>query len=436
MKVDVIMPKMGESIQEGKILRWMKKPGDKIEKDESILEISTDKVDSEIPSPAPGILTKIVVPEGETVEVGTIIAVIETDASAAKVEAAVPVSLQASTDTHRPLDTIPRPTTEVGAKETISARQRESDRFYSPLVRTIAKKEGIALEELDQIGGTGIKGRVTKKDVFDYLNTRSVKPVPPARHEPTLRRADLAELQKKYPAPLYQVVQMDNVQLKMAEHMVRSVQTSPHVEAVSECDVTSIVDFRAKNADRFERQEGFKLTFTPFFVDAAIRALKEFPLVNSSIEGDKIIMKSFINFGMAVASPSGLLVPVIKRADEKSFLALARDINDLAVRTRNKKLMPDEIQGGTFTITNYGVFGNIIGTPIINQPQVAILGVGAIKKRPVVVSDAEGNDTIAIRSIVYLTLAFDHRIIDGALGGQFLAKVVSNLEQYDFSRTF
>jgi 2-oxoglutarate dehydrogenase E2 component (dihydrolipoamide succinyltransferase) len=229
---------------------------------------------------------------------------------------------------------------------------------------------------------------------------------------------------------------MDNVQLKMAEHMVRSVQTSPHVEAVSECDVTRIVDFRAKNADRFERQEGFKLTFTPFFVDAAVRALKEFPLVNSSIEGDKIILKSFINFGMAVASPGGLIVPVIKSADEKSFLALARAINDLAVRTRNKKLMPDEIQGGTFTITNYGVFGNIIGTPIINQPQVAILGVGAIKKRPVVVTDVEGSDTIAIRSIVYLTLAFDHRIIDGALGGQFLAKVVSNLEQYDFGGTF
>lgn len=436
MKVDVIMPKMGESIQEGKILRWMKKPGDKIEKDESILEISTDKVDSEIPSPAPGILTKIVVAEGETVEVGTIIAEIETDASAAKVDLTLPVTAQPSTESRLAPPTSSVGFAEVGAAETISARQRRSDRFYSPLVQTIAKKEGIALEELDQISGTGIGGRVTKKDVFDYLSKRSTTPAFAVRREPAVPRADLKELQKKYPAPHYDIVQMDNVQLKMAEHMVRSVHTSPHVEAISECDVSAIVEFRAQNADRFERQEGFKLTYTPFLITAAIGALKEFPIVNSSIEGDKIIVKKFINFGIAVASPSGLLVPVIKSAEEKNFLGLARAINDLAVRTRNKKLSPDEIQGGTFTITNYGVFGNIIGTPIINQPQVAILGVGAIKKRPVVVTDPDGKDSIAIRSIVYLTLAFDHRIIDGAIGGQFLARVVSNLEQYSFSGTF
>lgn len=436
MKVDVIMPKMGESIQEGKILRWMKKPGDKIEKDESILEISTDKVDSEIPSPAPGILTRIVVPEGDTVEVGTIIAEIETDASAARVDLTLPVAIQPSTESRFAPPTSSVGFAEVGAAETISARQRKSDRFYSPLVRTIAQKEGIALVELDQISGTGIGGRVTKKDVFDYLNKRSTAPAIAVRREPAVHRADLKELQKKYPAPLYDVVQMDNVQLKMAEHMVRSVHTSPHVEAISECDVSTIVEFRAQNAERFERQEGFKLTYTPFFITAAIGALKEFPIVNSSIEGDKIIVKKFINFGIAVAAPSGLIVPVIKSAEEKNFLGLSRAINDLAVRTRNKKLSPDEIQGGTFTITNYGVFGNIIGTPIINQPQVAILGVGAIKKRPVVVTDPDGKDSIAIRSIVYLTLAFDHRIIDGAIGGQFLAKVVSNLERYDFSGTF
>jgi pyruvate/2-oxoglutarate dehydrogenase complex dihydrolipoamide acyltransferase (E2) component len=215
---------------------------------------------------------------------------------------------------------------------------------------------------------------------------------------------------------------------------VRSVRTSPHVEAISECDFSRIVEFRLKNADRFEQQEGFKFTFMPFIVDATVRALKAFPLLNSSVEGDKIILKKSINFGVAVASPGGLIVPVIKNADEKNFFGIARAINDLAIRARAKRLMPEEIQGGTFTMTNYGVFGNIIGTPIINQPQVAILGVGAIKKRPVVMTDSAGNDSIAVRSMVYLTLAFDHRIIDGALGGQFLAKVVSNLEQYDFAR--
>jgi len=434
MRVDVIMPKMGESIQEGKILRWMKKPGDKIEKEESILEISTDKVDSEIPSPTAGVLTKIVIPEGETVEVGTVIAVIETDASAAKVETGAPVVPRPTAEPQPQVAVSDRPIEPTSRSD--SVRQRESNRFYSPLVRSISKKEGIALEELDQLAGSGLGGRVTKKDILGYLERRTARPAAEPRHEPTAQRLDIKELQKKYPPPLYDVVQMDNVQLRMAEHMVRSVRTSPHVEAISECDVTRIVDFREKHADRFERQEGFKLTYTPFFVDAAVRALKEFPLVNSSIEGDKIIIKKFVNFGLAVASSTGLLVPVIKNADEKSFLGLARAANDLAVRTRNKKLSPDEIHGGTFTITNFGVFGNIIGTPIINQPQVAILGIGAIRKRPVVLTDAEGYDSIAIRSIVYLTLAFDHRIVDGALGGRFLGQVVSNLEQYDFSRTF
>jgi 2-oxoglutarate dehydrogenase E2 component (dihydrolipoamide succinyltransferase) len=436
MQVDVVMPKMGESIQEGKILRWMKKPGDKIEKDESILEISTDKVDSEIPSPAAGVLTKIIVPEGDTVEVGTVIAAIETNASAARVESGS--QPPAAPTLQRPPAGEPPAKTAVGASTAapISGGQRESDRFYSPLVRTIARKEGIALEELDQLSGTGIGGRVTKKDVMDYLSTRSAKPTPAVRSEPGLQRVDLKDVQRKHPPPLFEVVQMDNVQLKMAEHMVRSVRTSPHVEAISECDVTGIVDFRLKNAERFEKQESFKLTYTPFFLDAAIRALKEFPLVNSSVEGDKIILKKFINFGIAVASPSGLIVPVIKNAEEKNFLGLARAVNDLSLRTRNKKLSPDEVMGGTFTITNYGIFGNTIGTPIINQPQVAILGVGAIKKRPVVVPDADGNDSLAIRSIVFLTLAFDHRIVDGAIGGQFLERVISNLEQFDFNRTF
>lgn len=417
MLVDVVMPKMGESIQEGKILRWMKKPGEKIEKDETILEISTDKVDSEIPSPAAGSLSKIIIPEGETVEVGTVIAVIETDAVFSMVEQPV---------APRPVEAKPLPSTTTPEENvtglrapSVRTQERKEERFYSPLVRTIAKKEGIALKELDQLEGSGIGGRVTKKDVVGFLSTRGPK-----------------EIQKKPPSPDYDVVQMSNIQLKMAEHMVRSVRTSPHVEAISECDFTRIVDFRSKNADRFEKQEGFKFAYTPFFVEASIRALKEFPIVNSSVEGDEIILKKAINFGIAVASPGGLIVPVIKNADQKDFLGLARAINDLAVRTRSKRLSPEEVQGGTFTITNYGIFGNVIGTPIINQPQVAILGVGAVKKRPVVVTDPDGNDSIAIRSMLYLTLAFDHRIIDGAIGGQFVAKVVSNLEQYDLSGIF
>lgn len=431
MLVEVVMPKMGESIQEGKILRWMKKPGDKIEQDESILEISTDKVDSEIPSPSAGFLSKIVVPEGDTVEVGTIIAVIETDAAALAIGHSPEPS--ASFAKHEVIaETVPSVHSGVLEAPAKKEQKRNGERFYSPLVRTIARKEGVSTEELNAVEGSGIAGRLTKHDLEEYLRHRTSRPV---SHTPVpVTSADLKELQAKYPPPNFEVVQMDHVQLKMAEHMVRSVQTSPHVEAISECDMTRIVEFRSKNADRFEKQEGFKFTFMPFLVEASIRALKAFPLINSSIEGDKIILKKSINFGIAVASQNGLIVPVIKNADGKNFLGLARALNDLAIRTRAKRLMPEEIQGGTFTVTNYGVFGNIIGTPIINQPQVAILGVGAIKKRPVVLTDAEGRDSIAIRSMVFLTLAFDHRLIDGALGGQFLARVVSNLEQYDFSR--
>ena len=432
MLVDVVMPKMGESIQEGKILRWMKKPGDKVELDETILEISTDKVDSEIPSPAAGFLSKIIVPEGETVEVGTVIAAIETGASSSKIDQGVPREPAPEVKTQAVVSEEPREMKELETSQERSSR-REGSRFYSPLVRSIADKEGVAFSELERLEGSGLGGRVTKKDLEEYLNNRSVKPL---GHASTVQAADLKELQKKYPAPAYEVLQMDNLQQKMAEHMVRSVHTSPHVEAISECDFTRIADFRVRQADRFERQEGFKLSFMPFLVEASVRALKAYPIINSSIEGDKIILKKSINFGIAVAAPTGLIVPVIKYADEKSFLGIARAINDLALRTRTKRLLPDEIQGGTFTLTNFGVFGNIIGTPIINQPQVAILGVGAIKKRPVVLTDSDGNDSIAIRSIGYLTLAFDHRIIDGALGGQFLARIVANLEQYDFARVF
>ena len=437
MQVEVVMPKMGESIQEGKILRWIKKAGDKVQKDETILEISTDKVDSEIPSPESGILTKIVVPENDTVPVGTVIAFIETDVSVAKVDTSSP-SADAKETVHE--SSKPEPTlVETVRMEVapVSSRARNGQRFYSPLVRTIAQKEGVSQAELDHIAGTGVGGRVTKHDLLSYLKNRTARPAPVlSMPQIGVQQVDLEELQKKYPAPQHRIVPMDNIQQKMAEHMVKSIHTSPHVQAIAECDVTRLLDFRTKNTDRFEKQEGFKLTYTPFFMDATVRALKEFPLVNSSVEGDKIIQKSFINLGIAVAGPKGLIVPVVKNAEAKNFLGLARAMNDITVRTRNNKLTLDDIQGGTFTITNYGVFGNIIGIPIINQPQVAILGFGAIKKHPVVITDADGNDMIAIRSIVYLTLSFDHRILDGAIGGQFIMKVVSNIENFDFGGAF
>ncbi|MBI2620510.1 MAG: 2-oxo acid dehydrogenase subunit E2 [Ignavibacteriales bacterium] len=436
MQVEVVMPKMGESIQEGKILRWAKKAGDKVQKDETILEISTDKVDSEIPSPAAGVLTKIVVPENETVEVGTVIAMIETDEKSAKVDTSVSARGKGVEETSA---TSMKPASSAAAAPTSvpkSGRGRNGQRFYSPLVRTIAEKEGVSERELDGISGSGIGGRVTKNDLFAYLKTRTSRPGVVRHVESGIRSLDMKEALKKYPLPDYEVRQMDNVQQKMAEHMVRSVQTSPHVQAISECDLTRIVNYRSANFSAFEKQEGYKLTFTPFFLDATVRALKQYPLVNSSVEGDKIIVKNFINLGMAVATPAGLLVPAIKHAEEKSFMGLARAANDIAQRARNKKLTPDDVQGGTFTVTNYGVFGNIIGIPIINQPQVAILGFGAIKKRPIVMTDDDGNDSIAIRSMCYLTLSFDHRILDGAIGGQFIETVVSNLENFDFTNLF
>ncbi len=434
MQVEVVMPKMGESIQEGKILRWMKKVGDKIQRDETILEISTDKVDSEIPSPISGVLSKIVAQEQDTVPVGAVIAYVETDVNA-KVDTSAPSP--APVQESRPQPEPEQPVRQPEPREVESPTNgNNGGRFYSPVVRTIARNEGLSVEELEVIQGSGASGRVTKADVLDFLKQRSTKEAPARRQEfsPSVQKADLAELQKKYPAPAYRIQQMDNVQQKMAEHMVRSVATSPHVAAIDEADVTSIVNFRARAMEKFEKREGFKLTYSPFVAAAVVQSLKEFPLVNSSLEGDKIIYKNAVNLGIAVASPSGLIVPNIMHADEKNFLGLARSIHDLSLRTRNKKLMPDEIQGGTFTISNYGIFGTIIGTPIISQPQVAILGVGAIKKRPMVLTDADGNDSIGIRSMMYLTLSFDHRIIDGALAGQFVGRIRWLLENFDFNR--
>jgi 2-oxoglutarate dehydrogenase E2 component (dihydrolipoamide succinyltransferase) len=406
MRIEVIMPKMGESLQEGTILKWHKKPGDRVQKDEILLEISTDKVDTEIPSPASGILKEILYKENDTVAVGTVIAYIETE-EVREVE---------SKDEGEVIKIH-----EKKSEATIKVRGR---RFYSPIVRSIAKREGISIDELEKIPGTGHGGRVTKKDILKYIEEK--------RRRIEVEEIKIPEVKPEvYPEGKVEVFEMDRITQLMAEHMVKSVHTSPHVSTISECDMTELMRFINSNGDEFRKREGFKLTLTPFIVDAVIRAIKEFPRINSSVEGRRIIVKKFINIGIAVATDYGLIVPVIKNADEKNFIGLARSVNEIVSKAREKRLDPDDIQGGTFSITNYGVFGNIIGTPIINQPQVAILGVGAVKKRPVVITRDE-DDLIAVRSMAYLTLTFDHRIIDGAYGGRFLERVVYYLENFYF----
>jgi 2-oxoglutarate dehydrogenase complex dihydrolipoamide succinyltransferase (E2) component len=409
-RIEVVMPQMGESIAEGTIVKWHKKVGDKVQKDEVLLEISTDKVDSEIPSPAAGVLVEIVVEEQKTVPVRTVIAFIESgDGSAAAPAVSAPAA-------------IPAPTPEIAApairEEKVSAPA--GDRFYSPLVLSIARQEGVSMGELERLSGTGEGGRVTKKDILAFAASRKGKPSVAA---PAAMPSGLEPAPTGGPRRAVETIPMTNVQQKMAQHMVQSIKISPHVAAVHEVDMSEVAAHRAAQAEAFERREGFKLTYMPYILEAVVAAIKKFPLINSSIEGDKILRKNAINIGVAVASESGLIVPVIKHADEKNFVGLARALNDLALRTRTKKLVPDDIQDGTFTISNYGVFGTMIGTPIINQPQVAILGTGAIVRRPVVI-----NEAIAIRSMAYFTMSFDHRIVDGALGGRFLNEIVELLQ--------
>jgi 2-oxoglutarate dehydrogenase complex dihydrolipoamide succinyltransferase (E2) component len=414
-RIEVVMPQMGESITEGTIVKWHKKIGDAVKKDETLLDISTDKVDSEIPSPAAGVLAEIVVAEQQTVAVRTVIAYLETDAAA----------VQELQDSPPPVESVA-----VNEPLLVPATEHPEGRFYSPLVLSIAKVEGLPLAELEKVPGSGEGGRVSKKDILAYLATRGkARPKAPevrvAAPPPAPPAAALATPQ---PAPVQQEVEripMTPAGQKMAQHMVQSMQTSPHVAAVHEVDMTAVVQHRDAHAEEFERKEGFKLTFTPYIVHAVVEALKQYPLLNSSIEGSTIIRKKHINIGIAVASDSGLIVPVIKNAEEKDFAAIARGVHDLVARARSRKLVPGDVQGGTFTITNYGVFGTLIGTPIINQPQIAILGTGAIKKRVVAVGEA-----IGIRSMAYFTMSFDHRVVDGLLGGRFLDQVVKNLEGF------
>jgi 2-oxoglutarate dehydrogenase E2 component (dihydrolipoamide succinyltransferase) len=438
MLVDIVMPKMGESIMEGTILKWLKQPGDKVERDEAILEISTDKVDTEVPSPEAGVMAELLYKENDVVEVGNVLAKLETDSSAEIKPSDAPAEAKAEVKAETP-KVVETKASEVKAEEPVAAKETQDENkdggFYSPLVLSIAKKEGIGFNELGSIKGTGSQGRVTKKDIIEYLNTRgTATAAAPATKPATATKAALPRQEFNYNEEGLSVMEFDNIRQKMAEHMVESVAISPHVNAIAEVDLSNIEKARKLAGEEFESQEGFKLTYMPYIAEAVIKALKDFPLVNSIIDDSskpfKAITRSKINLGMAVAMENGgLIVPVIKNADGMNLVGLARNVNDLGKRARIKKLSLDEIQGGTFTISNYGVFGNIIGTMVINQPQVAILGIGAIKKRPTVLETAEG-DFVVIRPMVYLTLSFDHRLIDGALGGKFVMRVAHYLENY------
>lgn len=447
MSVDIIMPKMGESIMEGTILKWHKQPGDKINVDETILEISTDKVDTEVPSPEAGVVSELLYREGDVVEVGKVIARLETNGSVKSSSDSLKekVTEAKKEDAPKPAAEVTLVKEEIKSEPVISGSNGEGN-FYSPLVLNIAQKEGIGFAELEKIAGTGTGGRVSKKDILGYLQNRSFKPaeapkiqeVQPVKTEtrPAVqeRKIELPKQTIDYNEEGLSVMEFDNVRQKMAEHMLTSVRISPHVQAIAECDLTNVDKVRLVMKDEFEKKEGFKLTYMPFICEAVIKALKDFPLVNSVIDDSvlpfKAITRNTINLGIAVAMDNGgLIVPVIHNADGMNLIGIARSLNDLAKRARIKKLTLNEIQGGTFSLTNFGVFGNDVGIPIINQPQVAILGLGAIKKRPVVIETEEG-DFVVPRKTLIMTLSFDHRLVDGALGGKFTMRIAHYLENY------
>jgi pyruvate dehydrogenase E2 component (dihydrolipoamide acetyltransferase) len=444
--VDVVMPKMGESIVEGTIISWHKKPGEPVELDETLLEIATDKVDTEVPSPAAGVLQEILFKDGDTVEVGTRIAVIATEAEAGTAPAQPQPSAPAPVKETAPArEEAARPSGDGAVREpqmeeagTIP-RKTPDGKFFSPLVRSIAEKEGLSVAELSSIEGSGREGRITKQDLLKYIEGRKQQPRTPA---PQSDRPAAPARPLRVPSPepasetdydgRVEIIEMDRMRQIIATHMVHSKATSAHVTSFAEADVTNLVRLRDLNKDAFLKREGIKLTFTPFFIQAAIEALREHPFFNASVEGTRILVKKDFHIGLAVAiGKKGLIAPIIRNAGDKNLVGIARSAADLAERARNKQLQPDELQGGTFTITNIGSLGSIMGTPIINQPQVAILATGAIKKRPVVVEDPALGDLIAIRHMMYLSLSYDHRIIDGAMGASFLQKFVQVVESID-----
>lgn len=441
----IVMPKLGESIQEGTITKWFVKEGDTVEEDDVLFEVATDKVDSEIPSPVDGIISKILFPEDSLVPVGEVLAIIKIDGEGANVEdsdneEAKPEEIEESkkdTTTDKKED---KPAEEKVEKDDSfdgEGNVRElSNRFYSPLVRTIAREENISIDELEKIEGSGANGRVQKKDILEYIENRGKSPKPESA--PVDEKVSEKKAVKPVPVSVGandQIIEMDRVRKMIAEHMTMSKKVSAHVTSIVEADVTEIVFWRNKNKEAFQQKYGEKITYMPIFTEAVAAAIAEFPLLNSSVDGDKIIIKKDVNIGIAVAKPDGnLIVPVIKNAEQKNLVGLTKDLNRLANAARSNKLSIDEIQGGTFTITNFGSFRNLIGTPIINQPQVAILATGSIEKKPAVMETPTG-DAIVIRHKMFLSLSYDHRIIDGALGGAFLRKIADNLEQFDINRS-
>ncbi len=449
----ILMPKMGESIAEATVIRWLKNVGERVEKDEPIVEIATDKVDSEIPSTEAGILVKQLYKDGDVVKVGEAVAMIDSEATSASVSTPVVNNV---TPAIEPVAT-PQAAAQNIEKQIAEITQNHvspasaEGRFYSPLVLNIAREEGISMAQLEQIPGTGKDGRVTKSDILNFVQNKSNIQAPvqpmitpelsvPVESAPVIQTQNTANIPtpaKTESKPTVigsgdEVIEMDRVRKLIADHMVMSKRVSPHVTSFVEADVTNLVNWRNKIKDSFKKREGENITFTPIFIQAIAKAIKDFPMINVSVEGDnKIIKKKNVNVGMAVAQQNGnLIVPVIKNADTMNLLGITRVVNDLAARARVNKLTPDEIQGGTYTVTNVGSFGNVMGTPVINQPQVAIMAVGAIRKKPAVI-ETEFGDVIAIRHMMYLSHSYDHRVVDGGLGGMFVRRVADYLEQWD-----
>lgn len=452
--VDLVMPKLGESIMEATVLKWHKKPGDPVQMDETVLDIATDKVDSEVPSTASGTIEEILYNVNDVVPIGKVIARIRTNKEEPARTTVEPVTEQGSQEPVQQAEVITsRRNSYTSSDVNPDTYQHKSanvaaNRFYSPLVLNIAASEGISMTELEKIPGSGNEGRVTKKDILQYLGQKksgqqSFTKEPAEEKQDFIipiskieSQKDSGDRQLTTHTGNVEVIEMDRMRKLIAEHMVRSKQTSPHVTSFTEADVTNLVMWRDRVKKDFEKREGTKITFTPLFIEAVVRCIKKFPLINCSLDGDKIIIKKDINIGMATALPSGnLIVPVIRNADQLNLVGLAKQVNTLADNARNGKLKVDDTSGGTFTMTNVGTFGSLMGTPIINQPQVAILAVGAIKKRPVVIETPAG-DSIAIRHMMYLSMSYDHRIIDGSLGATFLTAVAKELENFRSDREF
>ncbi len=440
-KVELVMPKMGESIMEATILKWHKQVGDQVEMDETILEIATDKVDTEIPAPAAGTVLEILHQVDEVVEIGKVIAIISTNASADAAPSPTVKETPVATSNQAVKTTNPSPkaasATSSNSTSVETATANTGTRFYSPLVKNIAKEENVALTELENISGSGKDGRVTKKDMLQYLENRQQS----SNQQSTASASISAPKVYSNGAANGQsggdteIIEMDRMRRLIADHMVNSKHTSPHVTSFVEADVTNMVNWRNRIKGPFQKKYGEKITFTPIFVEAVAKAISDYPMINVSVNGNQIIRKKSINIGMATALPSGnLIVPVIKNANQLNLLGLTQSVNDLANRARNNKLKPEDVQDGTFTLTNVGTFGNVMGTPIINQPQVAIMAAGAIRKKPAVM-ETEYGDVIAIRQMMFLSLSYDHRVVDGFLGGSFLRKVADYLEAFDDQQT-